>query len=110
MDEGGATMKMKVIGYWVTTALLSFAVVSGGAAELARRPDNVQGLLHLGYPVYFATIIGFWKVLGGLTVLAPRSRSTGAAASRERPPLPTPTSPASDNWSTRFSLPRAAVT
>src|SRR2546422_550470 len=72
MDEGGATMGMKVIGYWVTTALLSFAVVSGGAAELARRPDNVQGLVHLGYLVYFATIIGFWRVLGGLTVLAPR--------------------------------------
>ena len=68
-------MGMKVIGYWATTALLSFAVVSGGAAELARRPDNVQGLLHLGYPVYFATIIGFWKVLGGLTVLAVASWS-----------------------------------
>jgi len=29
-------------------------------------------MLHLGYPVYFVTIIGFWKVVGGtLGVLFP---------------------------------------
>ncbi len=65
-------MKMKVIGYWAITAFLAFAMVSGGAAELLRRPDNIDGLVRLGYPAYFASIIGFWKVLGGLTVLAPR--------------------------------------
>jgi len=72
MDAGDTTLTIKLIGYWATTALVAFAVLSGGAAELARRPDNVEGLVHLGYPVYFATIIGFWKMLGGLTVLAPR--------------------------------------
>jgi len=72
MDEGDVTMKLKVLGYWATTALVAFAVLSGGAAEVARRPDNVEGLVHLGYPVYFATIIGLWKVLGGIAVLAPR--------------------------------------
>lgn len=65
-------MKTKVFGYWATTAFPAFAVVSGGAAELARRPDNVEGLVHLGYPAYLATSIGFWKVLVGITVLAPR--------------------------------------
>ncbi|HXL34023.1 MAG TPA: DoxX family protein [Gemmatimonadales bacterium] len=65
-------MKIKVIGYWAITAFLAFAMVSGGAAELLRRPDNIDGLVRLGYPAYFASIIGFWKVLGGLTVLAPR--------------------------------------
>jgi len=43
-------MKLKVIGYWVTTALLVFAVVSGGAAELMHRPENIEGLVLLGYP------------------------------------------------------------
>jgi hypothetical protein len=66
------TMKTKVIGYWATTALLALAMLSGGAAELARRPENVEGMVHLGYPVYFITIIGFWKVLGGMALLAPR--------------------------------------
>jgi hypothetical protein len=29
-------------------------------------------LLHLGYPAYFATILGVWKVLGAIVLLAPR--------------------------------------
>jgi uncharacterized membrane protein YphA (DoxX/SURF4 family) len=66
------TIRTKAIGYWTTTAMLAFALLSGGAAELARRADNVEGMLHLGYPLYFITIIGFWKVLGGIALLAPR--------------------------------------
>ena len=65
-------MNTKAIGYWAITAVVAFAVVSGGAAELARRPDNIDGLVKLGYPAYLATIIGFWKVLGGIAILAPR--------------------------------------
>ena len=33
--------------------------------------NNVEGIVHLGYPLYFITIIGFWKVLGAITLLAP---------------------------------------
>ncbi len=65
-------MNAKAIGYWATTVLVAFAVLSGGAAELMRRPDNIDGLVKLGYPAYFATIIGFWKVFGGSAILAPR--------------------------------------
>ncbi len=65
-------MRAKVILYWATTALLALSVMSGGLAELAQQPANIDGLVHLGYPVYFASIIGFWKVAGGITVLAPR--------------------------------------
>jgi hypothetical protein len=32
----------------------------------------VQGVTALGYPVYFLTILGFWKAMGGLAILAPR--------------------------------------
>jgi hypothetical protein len=65
-------MKLKSISYWVVTAMLAFFIGSGGAAELAHVPGNVQGLVQLGYPVYFATIIGFWKVLGAVAILVPR--------------------------------------
>jgi DoxX-like family len=64
-------MKLKSIIYWVITGILAFCIGSGGAAELARVPGTVQGLVHLGYPEYFATIIGFWKVLGAVAILAP---------------------------------------
>jgi uncharacterized membrane protein YphA (DoxX/SURF4 family) len=65
-------MKAKVIGYWASTILLALALVSGGAAQLLRRRENIEGILHLGYPVYFIVILGFWKVLGGIAVLVPR--------------------------------------
>jgi hypothetical protein len=52
--------------------MVAFFIGSGGAAELARMPGNVQGLVQLGYPVYFVSIIGFWKVLGAITIMVPR--------------------------------------
>ncbi len=64
-------MKWKSISYWVITVIVAFCIGSGGAAELARLPGNVEGLVRLGYPVYFVTIIGFWKVLGAIAILAP---------------------------------------
>jgi len=64
-------MKSKSISYWVITAMLAFFIGSGGVAELAQVPGNIEGLVHLGYPAYFATIIGFWKVLGAIAILAP---------------------------------------
>src|SRR5882724_12983272 len=32
----------------------------------------MEDTAHLGYPVYFVSILGVWKVLGGVAVLAPR--------------------------------------
>jgi uncharacterized membrane protein YphA (DoxX/SURF4 family) len=46
--------------------------VLGGATDAAASPPAVAFLGHLGYPAYFATLIGVWKVLGGIAVLAPR--------------------------------------
>ena len=65
-------MKMRLIACWVTTALVAFVFVAGGVMDVLQPPDVIKGITHLGYPVYFATILGVWKVLGGLVVLAPR--------------------------------------
>ena len=62
---------MKSISYWVITAMLAFFIGSGGAAELLRVPGTVQGLVQLGYPAYFASIIGFWKLFGAIAILVP---------------------------------------
>lgn len=61
------------IGYWASTGLVALAFAAGGAADLLRAPDVVAGMTHLGYPGYFATILGTWKVLGAAAILAPRS-------------------------------------
>lgn len=62
----------RTIGYWATTGILALGVLSGAVAELAHQKDNVAGILHLGYPLYFVSIIGFWKMLGGIALLVPR--------------------------------------
>jgi uncharacterized membrane protein YphA (DoxX/SURF4 family) len=65
-------MKARLIIYWITTALVAFSMGSGGLTELARVPAVVEGMLHvLGYPPYFLTILGFWKVLGTIAILIP---------------------------------------
>ena len=64
--------RAKTIGYWAATALAALAFASGGAFDLARG-EQVRGIMsHLGYPLYFAALIGAWKVLGALAILAPR--------------------------------------
>jgi hypothetical protein len=64
-------MKPKVIGYWIVTAFLLFNVLAGAIAELIQRKDNVEGMLLLGYPLYFLMILGVWKVLGTIALLVP---------------------------------------
>ncbi len=62
----------KRIAYWSSTCLLAAVLLSGGMGELSLRPETVAGMRLLGYPPYFLQIIGFWKVLGGAAILAPR--------------------------------------
>jgi hypothetical protein len=64
--------KPKAIGYWVTTGLLAAAFLAAGAAELASGSAAVASTLALGYPAYFLTILGAWKVLSVPALLAPR--------------------------------------
>ncbi|WP_083871512.1 DoxX family protein [Nocardia aobensis] len=60
------------IGYWATTSVTVFILASGGVADLLRVGDTAAGMTELGYPTYVMTILGFWKVLGALTILAPQ--------------------------------------
>lgn len=64
--------KARTIGYWVSTGLLAFAFAAGGVGDLSGAPQVLEGMTHLGYPAYFATILGVWKVLGAVALLAPR--------------------------------------
>jgi DoxX-like family len=67
-------MKRKMIGYWICTVVIALCIGSGGAAQVLRVPQNVEGLTALGYPLHFIVLLGVWKVLGALTLLAPGLR------------------------------------
>jgi hypothetical protein len=71
-------MHLKVIGYWASTAFAALELLAGGATDLAHgRTALVAGesvaevLAHLGYPAYLLTILGVWKLLGGIALLVP---------------------------------------
>jgi hypothetical protein len=64
-------LKTKVVAYWVTTGLVVFSMLSGGIAELMHRPETIDGMKALGYPVYFVMIIGFWKLCASVALVAP---------------------------------------
>jgi hypothetical protein len=57
--------------YWASTGLLSAALLMGGLSQLLHAPNVTTTMAHLGYPAYFSTIIGTWKTLGALALLAP---------------------------------------
>lgn len=64
--------KRKLVWYWIITAILSFCIFFGGLAQALQVKDVVQGFKPLGYPNYFISIIGVWKVLGVIAILIPK--------------------------------------
>ena len=72
-------MNMKLVAYWIATALIALETLVGGVADIAHGQTIlvtgtpvVEVVTSLGYPVYILTILGVWELLGGATLLAPR--------------------------------------
>jgi hypothetical protein len=65
-------MNIRSAAYWTTTVLTAFVFLSGGAFYLLGVEGPAAGMAALGYPAYFTLLLSIWKVLGGLTILAPR--------------------------------------
>ena len=61
----------KLIWYWIFTIILSFFIFSGGLAQALQVKGVVQGFKPLGYPTYFISLIGIWKMLGVISILIP---------------------------------------
>lgn len=64
--------KRNKIIYWIATLWLSLGMVSSGLIQLLHNQMGVDAMAHLGYPVYFLTIIGVWKLLGVVAILVPK--------------------------------------
>lgn len=65
------TTKPKKTVYWLATAFTATASFAIGTADILRAPTIIATLAHLGYPVYLATILGVWNVLGAAAITAP---------------------------------------
>jgi hypothetical protein len=71
--------KRNKIIYWGSTIWLVAGMVATGIQQLfkmeiegALAPPGVWGISLLGYPVYFLTILGVWKILGVVVLLVPK--------------------------------------
>lgn len=67
-----APSRLRTIAYWAATLLIAAEFGVGGVMDTLHLPPFFAILLHLGYPAYFGVILGVWKVLGAMAVLAPR--------------------------------------
>jgi DoxX-like family len=63
--------KSRNIAYWAVTGFLCFGMLLGGSGQLYRASFNVEGIVHLGFPVYLLTIIGLWKIFAVAAILTP---------------------------------------
>ena len=78
VNLNGMTKRNKII-YWVSTIWLALGMTATGLLQLTKTeaegaiaPPGVWGITRLGYPVYFLTIIGVWKILGVVAILSPK--------------------------------------
>lgn len=65
------TKRTKII-YWIATGWLALAMLASGLQQIFHMKGFVDILTHLGYPMYFMTILGIWKVLGVVAILVPK--------------------------------------
>jgi uncharacterized membrane protein YphA (DoxX/SURF4 family) len=64
--------KANTIIYWVATGWLALGMISTGIVQLIQLKEEVAMMNHLGYPLYFLTILGIWKILGTIAVIIPK--------------------------------------
>ena len=65
-------MTSRLVGYWTCTLIVAFIFISSGICYVVGLSPVVAGVVQLGYPGYFVTLLGIWKVLGGIAILTPR--------------------------------------
>jgi uncharacterized membrane protein YphA (DoxX/SURF4 family) len=67
-----APSRSRTIAYWVTTVPVAAVLLVGGVTDILQTPYVRAVMEQLGYPAYFAVIIGVWKVPGAVALLVPR--------------------------------------
>jgi uncharacterized protein YjeT (DUF2065 family) len=64
-------MKKTTIIFWITTGLI-FIFEGVMPALFSGSEMSIQGFTHLGYPIYFVTVLTVFKVLGTLALIIPK--------------------------------------
>lgn len=65
------TKRNKII-YWIATCWLALGMFSTGVVQLFKVEGESDYMTHLGYPSYFMSLLGIWKIAGVIAILIPR--------------------------------------
>jgi hypothetical protein len=65
-------MDARRIGYWATTGLGTAILTFGGINEVLHTQRIADTIAHLGYPAFLPSLLGTWKLLAVVAILAPR--------------------------------------
>ncbi|MFD2077622.1 DoxX-like family protein [Actinopolymorpha cephalotaxi] len=70
--EGWDRNRIRTVLYWATTLVILVELASGSVWNLVPIDWITAQLDHLGYPSYFAGILGVWQVAAAAAIIAPR--------------------------------------
>lgn len=65
------TKRNRII-YWIATIWLSLGMTATGIVQLLHVKEEVESMTKLGFPLYFLTMLGIWKILGVIAILVPK--------------------------------------
>lgn len=71
MENVKNTKRNRII-YWVATIWLCLGMTSTAIVQLIKLPEETEMIIRLGYPLYFLTLLGIWKMVGVIAVLVPK--------------------------------------
>lgn len=66
------TKRNRII-YWIATIWLSLGMISTGIVQMLKTKEEVELFSHLGYPIYFLTLLAISKFMGVAVILLPKA-------------------------------------
>lgn len=57
--------------YFALTAIVALVIVGSGFANVTLQPAIEESMTSLGYPLYFPRVLGVWKILAAIAIVAP---------------------------------------
>jgi uncharacterized membrane protein YphA (DoxX/SURF4 family) len=71
MQDNKQSPGSRAIVYWVATAIAALLFAVPGTALIAHVPHFADEMARLGYPGYFLSLLGIFKVLAAVAILVP---------------------------------------
>jgi hypothetical protein len=65
-------MKRSLVAYWVMTLYIALTALVSGVMDIVHMQPLFGVMQRLGYPPHFGTLLGIWKVIGAVVLVAPR--------------------------------------